>query len=165
MKIGKDKVVSIHYTLTGQDGGILDSSPEGAPLSFIQGSGQIIPGLERALEGKGTGDHLAVTLPPEEAYGPRSQELVRALPRSLFADLEAIEVGGQFIADTGQGEMLLTIAAIGEETVTVDGNHPLAGATLHFTVDVAEVRDATGEEIKQGNPRLHDPCGGGCSCG
>jgi FKBP-type peptidyl-prolyl cis-trans isomerase SlyD len=174
MKIGKDMVVSIHYTLTGTDGEILDSSSEGAPLSYLHGAGNIIPGLESALEGKGKGDHVSATIAPEQGYGARIADLVQTVPRSMFAELDAIEVGGQFVAETGTGELLLTITAIKGDTVTVDGNHPLAGATLHFEVDVDAVRDATPGEIEDGHPEGAEgeeggcdsgSCGGGCSCG
>jgi FKBP-type peptidyl-prolyl cis-trans isomerase SlyD len=170
MKIGKDKVVSIHYTLTGADGEILDSSSGGAPLSYLAGAGNIIPGLESALEGKGAGDHVSATIAPEQAYGAKIADLVQTVPRSMFAELDAIEVGGQFVAETGTGELLLTITAIEGDNVTVDGNHPLAGATLHFEVDVDGVRDASPGEIENGHPEGGDgcdeeSCGGGCSCG
>lgn len=139
MKIAENAAVSIHYTLTNEAGEVLDSSQGQEPLDYIHGSGQIIPGLEAALEGKQVGDTLQVTIAPEDAYGPRHEELIQPVPREAFEGVEDIEPGMQFQAQSEEGVQLVTVAAVDETTVTVDANHPLAGETLHFDVEVTSV--------------------------
>lgn len=139
MKIAENAAVSIHYTLTNDAGEVLDSSQGQEPLDYIHGSGQIIPGLEAALEGKQVGDTLQVTIAPEDAYGPRHEELIQPVPREAFEGVDDIEPGMQFQAESEEGMQLVTVAAVDETTVTVDANHPLAGETLHFDVEVTSV--------------------------
>lgn len=139
MKIAENAAVSIHYTLTNDAGEVLDSSQGQEPLDYIHGSGQIIPGLEAALEGKQVGDTLQVTIAPEDAYGPRHEELIQPVPREAFEGVEEIEPGMQFQAESEEGMQLVTVAAVDDTTVTVDANHPLAGETLHFEVEVTSV--------------------------
>ncbi len=139
MKIAENAAVSIHYTLTNDTGEVLDSSQGQEPLDYVHGSGQIIPGLEAALEGKETGDKLQVTIAPEDAYGPRHDELIQPVPREAFEGVEDIQPGMQFQAQSEQGVQLVTVTAVDDTTVTVDANHPLAGETLHFDVEVASV--------------------------
>jgi FKBP-type peptidyl-prolyl cis-trans isomerase SlyD len=152
MSIAKDKVVSIDYTLTGQEGQVLDSSNGREPLAYLHGAGNIIPGLEQALEGKEPGDQLNVMVPPEQAYGPRDERLIQAVPRTSFQGAPNLEAGMQFQANTNMGPRLLTIVDVQPEQVTVDANHPLAGETLNFDVKVVEIRDATTEELTHGHP-------------
>ncbi len=150
MQIAEQTVVTIHYTLTDTKGEVLDSSegPDGGePLSYIHGAGMIVPGLESALLGKGAGDHVKVTVAPEQGYGAREEGLVQKVPRSEFPDGD-IEVGMRFRANGPGGSQVLTVAALDAETVTLDGNHPLAGATLNFDVQVVGVRAATPEDLK-----------------
>lgn len=142
MQIADNTAVSIHYTLTNDAGETLDSSEGQEPLSYVQGTGQIIPGLEAALVGKTAGDKLAVTIAPEDGYGPRHDELIQPVPRDAFEGVDEIEPGMQFQAQTEQGPQLVTVAAVTEDTVTVDANHPLAGETLHFDVEVVDVTAA-----------------------
>ncbi|HLR17459.1 MAG TPA: peptidylprolyl isomerase [Alcanivoracaceae bacterium] len=142
MQIADNTAVSIHYTLTNDAGETLDSSQGQEPLSYVHGNGQIIPGLEAALAGKSAGDTLQATIPAEEAYGPRHDELIQAVPREAFEGVDEILPGMQFQAQTEQGPQLVTVAAVTEDTVTVDANHPLAGETLHFDVEVVEVSAA-----------------------
>jgi FKBP-type peptidyl-prolyl cis-trans isomerase SlyD len=147
MQIAEQTVVTIHYTLTDTKGEVLDSSegPEGGePLSYVQGAGMIVPGLEEALLGKAAGDQVKVTVAPEDGYGLREDGLVQKVPRSEFPDGD-IEVGMRFRTHGGR---ILTVAALDEETVTLDGNHPLAGATLSFDVKVVSVREATPEDLR-----------------
>lgn len=151
MKIAKDFVVSMHYTLRDQAGNVLDSSSGRDPLFFLQGHGNIIPGLEKALEGLAVGDHLNVSVAPEDGYGLREEELQQEIPISAFSGVEKVEVGMQFQAQSPQGPIMITVVEVGEETATVDGNHPLAGQTLFFEVDIATVRVATAEEIEHGH--------------
>ena len=151
MLIGKHRVVAIDYTLKGGTGQVIDSSEGREPLTYLHGVGSIVPGLENALEGKSTGDQIDVSLSPEEGYGERNEGLCQQVPRSEFADVDDLSVGMQFRVKTDDGPMVIAVVELTEETVTVDGNHPLAGATLNFAVTVREVRDATEEEIAHGH--------------
>jgi FKBP-type peptidyl-prolyl cis-trans isomerase SlyD len=157
MKIAHEKVVSIHYTLTNQEGTVLDSSSGSEPLAYLHGFGNIIPGLENALEGKETGEKLSVTVEPEQGYGARDEQLVQAVPRSAFKGVEELAPGMQFQAQGPQGTRLVVVTQVAQDVVTVDANHPLAGQTLHFEVEVSEVRAATAEEIEHGH--VHGPHG------
>jgi FKBP-type peptidyl-prolyl cis-trans isomerase SlyD len=157
MKIAHEKVVSIHYTLTNKEGTVLDSSSGSDPLAYLHGFGNIIPGLENALEGKATGDKLSVTVEPEQGYGARDERLVQAVPRSAFKGVEELSPGMQFQAQGPQGTRLVVVTQVADDEVTVDANHPLAGQTLHFDVEVSEVRDATAEELEHGH--VHGPGG------
>ena len=159
MQIAENKVVSIDYTLTDADGALLDTSKGGEPLSYIHGTGSIISGLESALDGKSSGDALQVSIPPEEAYGERNDDLQQTVARDMFDGVEDLEVGMQFRAQGSQGEQVVRVVAIEGDDVTVDGNHPLAGVTLNFDVTVADVRDATSEELEHGH--AHGPEGHG----
>lgn len=150
MRIGKHTVVSIDYTLTGKDGTVLDSSKGQEPLAYLHGTGSIIPGLEDALEGKGKGDTLKVSVPPEKGYGLRDDKLLQQVPRRMF-DMQELEPGMRFHAESDHGVRVVTITAVEGDTVTVDANHPLAGETLTFDVTVMEVRAATEEELAHGH--------------
>ena len=149
-KVEKNKVVQIHYILRLPDGEVLDESGS-QPFSFIFGQGQIIPGLERGIEGMSVGEERDVVLPPEEAYGEYDEEAIQEVPKSVFGDME-ISVGMSFNARTPDGRTLpVTIKEIKEDSVIVDFNHPLAGQTLHFWVKVVGIRDATQEELEHGH--------------
>lgn len=152
MQIAANKAVSIDYTLTNEGGEVIDSSAGSAPLVYLHGAGNIIVGLEKALEGKQAGDELEVTIEPEEAYGDYSVELVAVLNRAMFEGVDELEVGMQFHASAPNGGMqIVTIRDIEGDDVTVDGNHPLAGQRLTFKVKVVDVRDAQPEEIAHGH--------------
>jgi FKBP-type peptidyl-prolyl cis-trans isomerase SlyD len=151
MAIEKDKIVSIDYTLKGNQGQVLDSSQGRQPLEYLHGAGNIIPGLEQALEGKDAGEEVNVTIQPEQAYGTRDERLVQQVPRSAFQGAPNLQPGMQFQANTNMGPRLLTILDVNPEQVTVDANHPLAGETLNFDVKVVGVRDATAEELSHGH--------------
>ncbi|QDV68697.1 FKBP-type peptidyl-prolyl cis-trans isomerase SlyD [Rosistilla carotiformis] len=151
MQITADKVVAFDYKLTDDKGELIDSSEGHEPLLYLHGQGGIIEGLERALEGLKVGDHVNVTVQPEEGYGLRSDELIQEVPRDEFEGDEDIEVGMQFEADTPDGPMIFTIIEVSDEIIHVDGNHPLAGETLTFDVTIREVRDATDEEMEHGH--------------
>ena len=150
MEIADRRVATVHYTLTNDAGEVIDKSPADAPLSYLHGAGNIVPGLEKALEGKSAGDKLQADVPPEEGYGPRHDGLVQVVPRAAFQGVDKVEAGMQFEATTAHGPLLVTVTEVGEEQVTVDGNHPLAGKTLHFAVEVTDVREASSEEQEQG---------------
>ncbi len=151
MQISKDKVVAINYTLRDSEGEVLDASPEGEPLQYVHGAGNIIPGLENALEGKEPGDDLSVTVPPEEAYGERDDRLQQDVPLEMFQGVDKVEPGMRFQAQTEGGTQIVTVAAVEDDKVTVDANHPLAGQTLSFEVNVSEVREASDEELEHGH--------------
>jgi len=152
MLIAANKAVSIEYTLTNDAGEVIDSSAGGAPLVYLQGAGNIIPGLEKALEGKQVGDDLDVAIEPEDAYGEYAAELVSTLSRSMFEGVDELEVGMQFHASAPAGQMqIVTIRDLDGDDVTVDGNHPLAGQRLHFKVKVVDIRDASQEEVAHGH--------------
>jgi FKBP-type peptidyl-prolyl cis-trans isomerase SlyD len=157
MQISKNKVVTLKYRLTDDDGDLIDESTEAEPMAYIHGVGNLIPGLEAALEGKQKGDALKVTVNPDEGFGDRNDELTRVVSRSVFDFVEELEVGMQFQTDGGQGMEVVTIVGIEGDQVTVDGNHPLAGVTLSFDVAVLDVRDATQEELSHGH--VHGPGG------
>lgn len=154
MNIAKHKVVEIDYKLTDETGQVLDSSEGKDPLAYLHGVGAIIPGLENELEDKAAGDHIEVTVAPAEGYGERNDALRQNVPREQFKGIDDLELGMQFRVPSGsenEADQVITIVEIGEETVTVDGNHPLAGVTLNFDVKVVGVRDATAEEIEHGH--------------
>ena len=152
MTIKENSAVSFHYTLTDDDGQTLDSSAGKDPLAYLHGAGNIIPGLEGALEGKAVGDAMVVAVTAAEGYGEVQQELIQEVPRDAFQGVDSIEVGMQFEAQTGQsGNIPVTVTAVTDEVVTVDGNHPLAGKNLNFDVSIEDVREATEEELEQGH--------------
>ena len=151
MKVAKNKVVSIHYTLKSDAGEILDTSDGRDPLAYIQGNGQLIPGLEKELEGKEKGEELKVVIPPAEAYGEHSEEQVFVVGKDGFQGEEELVVGLQVQLDTGNGQAVGVVTKIEGDDVTLDLNHPLAGANLHFDVKIEDVRDATKDELDHGH--------------
>ncbi len=151
MQITKDAVVTIDYTLRNEGGEVIESSEGRAPLAYIHGIGNIIPGLESALEGKAAGDEVSVNVAPADAYGERVDDLVQAVPKQMFQSEVEPQVGMQFQAMSESGPRVVTVVSVEDETVTVDGNHPLAGMALNFDVKIVEVREATGEELEHGH--------------
>lgn len=151
MQVGKDKVVTIDYTLRDPDGQVLDTSQGRQPLTYLHGGGSIIPGLESALEGKSAGDQLNVNVPAEQAYGQRDDSLVQSVPRSAFRGVDKIEVGMRFQAQGQSGPQIVTVVEVADDTVTIDANHPLSGMPLNFDVTVVAVRDADPEEMQHGH--------------
>ena len=152
MSIKDNSAVSFHYSLADDEGQQLDSSAGKEPLAYLHGAGNIIPGLENALTGKAVGDSMTVAVSAAEGYGEVQQELIQDVPRTSFQGVEQIEVGMQFEAQTGQGGTVpVTVTAVTDETVTVDGNHPLAGKSLNFDVTIEAVREATAEELEHGH--------------
>jgi FKBP-type peptidyl-prolyl cis-trans isomerase SlyD len=157
MLIAQDKVVLIHYTLTNDKGDVLDSSSGGDPLAYMHGQGNIIPGLEKALEGKQAGDKLSVKVEPAEGYGVHDAKLIQQVPRRQFGGAN-VQPGMQFHAQTSGGNTrVVTVTRMVGDMVTVDGNHPLAGENLNFDVEVTDVRDASAEELEHGH--VHGPGG------
>lgn len=153
MQVAKDKVVSIHYTLTDNDGKVLDSSSGRDPLNYLHGHGNLIKGMENGLEGKKQGDKFDLKVSPEEGYGVKSDKMVQQVPMKAFGD-QKVEKGMQFQTNNGQ---VVTVTDVGTESVTVDANHPLAGVELNFNVEVMEVREATQTEKDHGH--VHGPGG------
>ncbi|TMO76945.1 FKBP-type peptidyl-prolyl cis-trans isomerase [Pseudoalteromonas aurantia] len=158
MKIAPNKVVKMHYSVLDNDKNTIDNSFDGEPLLFIIGTGYLIPGLEDAIIDKSAGDTLSVTVEPAQGYGERHDELMQAVPKSMFDGME-IDVGMQFRASTDDGDQMVMIIDIQDEEVIVDGNHPLSGITLHFDVEILEVRDATEDELSHGHVHTEDSCG------
>ncbi|MFM2320802.1 MAG: hypothetical protein RLZZ215_3423 [Pseudomonadota bacterium] len=159
MQIAPNTVASLAYVLTDAQGNILDQADAQHPFVYLHGAHNIIPGLENALTGKQAGDELEVTIPPELAYGLKDDNLLQQVPRSMFAgaDEEHIVPGAQFHAQTNAGMQTIVITAVNGDTITIDGNHPLAGETLNFKVKVLEVRAATKDELSHGH--AHGPGG------
>ena len=151
MQIEKNRVVTLHYTVHDGEGKLIESSADGAPLSYLHGKGGIIPGLERALAGRSAGDRFDVTVPPEQGYGRRDERLIQIVPRSRFAGDGEITPGAQLRASGQGGNRIVTVVKVERDFVTVDANHPLAGRTLVFSVEIAEVRKATHEEVAHGH--------------
>jgi FKBP-type peptidyl-prolyl cis-trans isomerase SlyD len=150
--IGNDLVVSIHYTLTDDEGTVLDSSEGKEPLAYLHGAGNIIPGLENALAGKTQGDSCKVRVQPEEGYGERVPELVQQVPRAAFEGVDSVEVGMVFHAQTPTGQMQqVVVREVSDDEIIVDGNHPLAGQPLNFDVEIVSVRDASADELSHGH--------------
>lgn len=151
MQIATNTVVTIDYTLKDDDQSVLDTSQGQEPLSYIHGIGNLIPGLEKALAGKSEGDRVQVTIPPDDAYGERDEDLLQAIPRERFERANEIEVGMQFHTQSDQGMQVVTVVDVDGDNITIDGNHPLAGKTLHFDVQIVGVREASAEEISHGH--------------
>lgn len=147
------KVVSIHYTLTDDEGAILDSSKGRAPLDYLHGADNIVAGLEAGLAGHSTGDSFRVDVTPEKGYGPHDPRGVQRVPRESFPDDVDLEPGMQFSAEDERGGVsTIWIVRVESEQVVIDLNHPLAGKTLHFDVTVTGIRDPTREETEHGHP-------------
>ena len=176
MNIVDKLYVAIEYTLSLESGEEIDKSPAGQPLGFIAGTGQIIPGLEKALMGRRVGDNAKLVVEPEDAYGPVKDNLFQDIPKDQFPNDVEIKPGMAFEAQGPRGPFMITVARINEnDTVTVDLNHPMAGKELHFDVNVVEVRKPTADELAHAAASLSagcgcgsddaDACGPGCNCG
>lgn len=152
MQITQNTVASIEYTLKDNEGQVLDTSEGREPLTYLHGSGNLVPGLESALEGNGEGDSVSVTVDPAEGFGERDENLIQQVPKTAFEGVESIEAGMRFQAsdENGQGR-IVTVTEVADDEVTVDANHPLAGVPLNFDVNVVEVREASEEEIEHGH--------------
>lgn len=159
MNIAIKSVVSIHYTLSDENGEQIDASNEQEPLVYLHGAGNIIKGLELALLGKEVGDRVQATIAPEDGYGEFISELVQHVPLSVFGDEEKPEVGMRFTAETENGPLSVLVTAIDGDQAILNGNHPLAGKTITFDVTIANIREATEEELAHGHPHSAGGCG------
>ena len=157
MQAEKNKVVTIDYTLKDNEGNLIDESNTGE-FAYLHGANNIIPGLEKELEGKQAGDSVQVSIKPEDAYGEVDMAKIQQAPRSMFPQDVEIKPGMQFHAQTPDGQdVMVTVTAVEDDHVVIDGNHPLAGVTLNFDVTVRDVRDASAEEIE--HQHVHGPGG------
>lgn len=156
MQIAENLVALIHYTLKNEAGDVLDSSAGQEPLPFVCGANNIVSGLENALLGKVVGDKLDVVVKPEEGYGDVREELVQKVELANFQGIDNVEVGMQFMAEAPWGQQPVTVVSVEDDGVTLDGNHPLAGQVLQFSVEVTEVREATEDELAHGHVHGED---------
>lgn len=151
MQVADNMAVSIHYTLTNDKGEVLDSSIGDEALVYLHGEGNIISGLEKALDGKTVGDKFNVRLAAADAYGELMEDRVQVISRAMFEGVDELEVGMQFQDDVSDGPGIVTITNIDADNITIDGNHPLAGEPLTFDVEVVAIRAATEEELDHGH--------------
>ena len=151
MQIAERCVASFHYTLTSDSGEVLDSSAGRDPLTYLHGAGNIVAGLEKAMAGRKVGDQFNVKVPPAEGYGVQDPALVQVVPRKAFQGVASLAPGMQFRAESERGPMSVVVTKVEGDEVTVDGNHPLAGATLNFAIEITEVREASVEEVLHGH--------------
>jgi FKBP-type peptidyl-prolyl cis-trans isomerase SlyD len=159
MKISENKVVVLHYAVSDSEDTLIDSSYDHSPLSIIQGTGYLIPGLEDALTDHVVGDKFEVEVSAENAYGERHDEYVQTVPKSMFESVEDLAVGSQLRATTDDGEQTVIVIDLTDDEITVDGNHPLSGIDLKFEVEILEVRDATEYELQHGHVHGEGGCG------
>ena len=157
MKIAKDTVATLSYTVTETTGQVVGRTEPGQPVTALIGHRFLVRGLENALLGHEKGDEFAVTLEPKDTYGEIDESLIQTIDRKLFGDFE-IAVGNVFEADSEQGPMAVVVKEIKDDVVIVDGNHPLAGKVLNFLIVVEDVREATEEEIKHGHAHVDGHC-------
>ena len=158
LTIADDTVVSIHYTLTLDDGELVDSSQGNDALVYLHGHGNIVPGLESQLTGRKVGDVFTAVVAPEDGYGEHDPAGVQTVPRASFPKDVKVQPGMQFEAENEDGTSAeITVTGVEGDEVTIDMNHPLAGETLHFEIKVAAIRRATSEELAHGH--VHGPHG------
>lgn len=169
MKIADKTVVQMHYTLTSDEGKVIDSSEGREPLQYIQGAHMIVVGLEKAMVGHDVGDKFDVKVIPSEGYGEYNEEMTQEVPLDVFQGVDKVVEGMMFYAQTPAGPMPIRVKSVSEKTAVIDANHELAGKNLNFAIEVVSVREATEEEL---NPQGHHCCCGGkgegngeCTCG
>jgi FKBP-type peptidyl-prolyl cis-trans isomerase SlyD len=158
MRIEKNSVVTIDFTLRDVDGDVLESSEENGPLVYMHGTGELPPGIERALEGKSAGEKIDVTVEPEEGYGEYNEELVQEIARDELEGMEDIELGHVLEVEIESETLLVTVVGIEDDHIVVDGNNPFAGQTIQFQGNVLGVRAPTTEEVEHGHVHGED-CG------
>ena len=151
MQIQKDTVAQFKYRLKDQDGNEMDSTEAGEPLAYLHGHNNLLEGLENAMAGKAAGDTLSVTLKPAEAYGERHPDAVQRVPVKHLQGAKKWRPGMIAMVDTDQGKRQVTVLKVGKFMVTVDTNHPFAGETVTFEIEILDVRAATEEEMAHGH--------------
>lgn len=152
MQVADKTVVTFDYTLARPDGSQLESSRDGGePVSYLHGAANIIPGLERALAGKAAGDRVQVTVAPEEGYGPRREDMKQRIPAKYLGGAKNLRPGMQVPLQLEHGTQLVTVLKVGKFSVDIDANHPLAGQTLCFDIEIKAVRAATDDEVAHGH--------------
>lgn len=176
MQIAQNNVVTVSFIVTDESDQVVGRTDPKRPVETLVNQNYLVPGLEKAIIGRSKGDEFAIKLQPAEAYGEFKQELVQTIDRAMFGDFP-VQVGATFEADTSAGPRLVVVKEVTDDTVVVDGNHPLAGKVLNFLVTIEDVREATEEEIAHGHvhhggrcpSEEHHCCGGhgghGCGCG
>ncbi|WP_372972340.1 peptidylprolyl isomerase [Marinobacter sp.] len=145
-------IYTVHYRLKNRAGEVVDTSEGGEPLTFLDGASHVIEGIQKAVRGHGPGDCLEVTVPPELAYGEHNPDLVRKVPRSAFEGVENLQVGMKFQTNTGDEAQVVQVVGIDGNLIRVDANHPLAGFTLYFDLEIISAREATDDEVAAGQP-------------
>ena len=148
------RVYTVAYRLKNKLGEVIDTSEGAEPLRFVHGAGEVIPGIEKAVDGREPGTCLEVTIPPELAYGEHQQDLIRRMPRAMFQGVDELKEGMKFQTNTGEQAQVVQVVGFEGDQVLIDANHPLAGFTLYFELEILEAREATADEIAQGIP-LH----------
>lgn len=146
------RVYTVAYLLKNREGDIIDSSQGAEPLRFVSGAGQVVPGIEKAVDGRDVGTCLEVTIPPELAYGEHREDMVRTMPRSMFQGVDDLAEGMKFQTNTGENAQIVKVVGFKGDNVLIDANHPLAGFTLYFELEILESRLATEDEIAQEMP-------------
>ena len=155
MDIQAQRVASFHYQLSDSDGEPIEQSPDGQPMHYLHGANNIIPGLEKAMEGRSAGDEFEATIEPADAYGEYNPGNVHRIPLKRLQGAGQLQPGQMLQLQTEQGPMQVQVKKVGKFNVDVDANHPLAGQTLTFRIEVADVREATPEELEHGH--AHGP--------
>ena len=145
-------VFTVHYVLKNKIGELVDTSEGSEPLHFLYGSSEVIKGIQEAVKDRNAGDCLEVTVPPTMAYGEHKADLVRKVPRSMFEGVENLQVGMKFQTNNGDNAQIVQVMGIDGNLIRIDANHPLAGFTLYFDLEIIERREATAEELDQGQP-------------
>ena len=147
--VARNSVVTMQYSLTNADGVVVRDA-SGAPISYLHGAGLLFPKLESALESHAIGDIVRAKLLPDDAFGKRNLDLVHQVPLHELPPEDSIEVGGQIVGQDEDGnEVIFTVTAIEEAMVKLDGNHPFAGQSLVFEIEIEDIREATAEELRQ----------------
>lgn len=153
----RDKVITFHYTLKNSADEQMESSRDKDPMKYLHGANNIIPGLEKAMEGHAVKDEFSVTVEPEEAYGVRNENNIQRVPLKRLKGIGKIAVGQVLNLQTNKGQVQMTVLKVGRFNADLDGNHPLAGVQLTFEVEITDIRDASEEEIK--HRHVHGPGG------
>ncbi len=150
MDIADKRITTVAFTLTDDSGARITTTDGHAPLTYMHGQGSIAAGLEEALHGRSEGDRFTVVVLPEKGFGPRHPELVQAVPRNLWTADKEPEIGDRLQVETARGPLDVVVTAVDDTTVTVDGNHPLAGRTFHADIEILSVRVPTAQELQFG---------------